>query len=87
VSKVPKIDAKLTLDQWINEHESEWPAEPCDGLRLRRGRVVWQGAYYPDGASGHLVCVYRIVYENGNTFTRVGYVPFDSQFSFVRRAP
>ncbi len=86
--------ARITLDQWIHDSESEWPNQrrpgtpapsgpTCAGFRLRRGRVVWTVAYYPDGCAGHLVAVSRIVHEDGQTFSRVAYVDRDTPIEFV----
>ena len=73
----------MTLDQWLQECDSEWPKGSI-GFRVgRRGKVIWQGATFGDGCSGHLVCVYRSVHENGQGFTRTAYYPFDREMFFV----
>jgi len=75
----------VTLDQWISDYDSNWPSGSA-GFRLRGGRVLWTSADYPDGCSGHLVRVSRIVHERGGVFTRVAYVDRDAEIQFVDRA-
>jgi hypothetical protein len=73
----------MTLDEFINGG-SQWPAG-CMGLRTKRGHVVWTTAHYPDGCSGNLVCLSRIVHENGETFSRTAYYDRDTEIVFVPR--
>jgi hypothetical protein len=48
----------VTLHEFVEDQGGEWP-KGCDGLRLKKGRVVWTIAYYPDGANGNRVTVAR----------------------------
>lgn len=74
----------MTLDEFLNADEP-WPKGSI-GFRLGvRGRHIWTTAHYPDGCSGHRVCVSRIVHENGETFTRCAYPPRDTRMIFVIR--
>lgn len=67
----------MTLDHFLNADEP-WPAGAV-GFRIgKRGRKVWQGAFYPEGCRGHLVCIYRGV---APTFT--SYVDRDAEMTFV----
>lgn len=73
----------VTLHEFVDA--AEWPTNST-GFRIgARGRVVWTGAYYPDGASGNVVKVHRIVHERGNVFTRVAFYDRDCEIVFVTK--
>lgn len=54
-----KAGKPFTLFDWITYGDSDWP-DNSEGFRVgTRGRVTWQGAYFPDGSDGNWVTVYR----------------------------